>query len=93
MLVVSQHFAGRPVTGRDIALLDVAGMPLVAGALTHVVTRVVDAHPAGDHTLFIGEVEYFEHRPGDPLIFHSGAYRSLMASAEEWAGELNTWTF
>jgi flavin reductase (DIM6/NTAB) family NADH-FMN oxidoreductase RutF len=89
---ISQHFAGRPVDGREIPLIDVAGMPLVEGALTHVVTRVVDAHPAGDHTLFIGEVEHFAHRPGDPLIFHSGGYRSLMASAEEWGGELNTWS-
>jgi hypothetical protein len=35
---------------------------------------------------------HFEHRPGDPLILHSGGYRSLMASAEEWGGELNTWS-
>jgi len=94
---VSRHFAGRPQEGSEIALVDVAGIPLVDGALTHVVARVVDAHPAGDHTLFIGEVLHFGHRPGEPLIFHSGAYRGLMASSvdptksDEWTGELHTW--
>lgn len=94
---VSQHFAGRPQEGIEVTLTEVAGAPLVVGALTHVVARVVDAHPAGDHTLFIGEVEHFEHRSGEPLIFHSGAYRSLINSgseltrSEEWAGELHTW--
>jgi hypothetical protein len=36
-------------------------------------------------------------RTGEPLIFHSGAYRRLIASpldptrTEEWAGDLHTW--
>jgi flavin reductase (DIM6/NTAB) family NADH-FMN oxidoreductase RutF len=96
--LVSRHFAGRPRQGVEVELIDAAGVPLVRGALTHVVARVVDAHSAGDHTLFIGEVEHFEHRQGDPLIFHSGAYRQLIGSAGdptrtgEWAGELHTWS-
>jgi flavin reductase (DIM6/NTAB) family NADH-FMN oxidoreductase RutF len=94
---ISRHFAGRAQEGGEIALVDVHGIPLVDGALTHVVASVVDAREAGDHTLFVGEVLYFEQRPGEPLIFHSGAYRSLMSSAadptrsDEWAGELHTW--
>jgi flavin reductase len=94
---VSHHFAGRPDERSEIALIEVGGVPLVDRAITHVVARVVDAHPAGDHTLFVGEVEHFEHRPGEPLIFHSGTYRSLMSSpgdptqSDEWAGELHTW--
>src|SRR3984885_16278650 len=47
---VSRHFAGRPQAG-VIELVESAGMPLVAGALTHVVADVVDPHPAGDHPL------------------------------------------
>ncbi len=94
---VSRHFSGRPQEGSEIQMLEVGGVPLVAGAVTHVAARVVDAHPAGDHTLFIGEVAHFEKHPGEPLIFHSGAYRRLMASpldptrTEEWTGELHTW--
>jgi flavin reductase len=72
-------------------------VPLVDGAITHVVASVVDAHPADDHTLFIGEVLDFEPRAGEPLIFHSGAYRRLIASpldptrTAEWAGDLHSW--
>jgi flavin reductase (DIM6/NTAB) family NADH-FMN oxidoreductase RutF len=77
--VVSQHFAGRP-SSDEIALIEALDTPLVDGALTHVVADVVDAHPAGDHTLFIGEVRHFAHRAGEPLIFHSGTYRRLIAS-------------
>jgi flavin reductase (DIM6/NTAB) family NADH-FMN oxidoreductase RutF len=93
---VSHHFAGRP-SEREVDLVEADGMPLVADAMTHVVADVVDAHVAGDHTLFVGEVSHFAHRPADPLIFHSGAYRSLMDSrsdptrTEEWAGDLHTW--
>jgi flavin reductase len=94
---VSRHFAGRPQAESEIALIESSGVPLVDGAITHVVAAVVDAHPAGDHTLFIGEVLDFDHRAGEPLIFHSGAYRRLIASpidptrTEEWAGDLHTW--
>ena len=93
---VSRHFAGRP--GREeISLAEVDGTPLVDGALTHVVADVIDAHTAGDHTLFIGEVVHFAHHAGDPLIFHSGTYRRLLDSpgdptrSEEWQGDLHSW--
>jgi flavin reductase (DIM6/NTAB) family NADH-FMN oxidoreductase RutF len=93
---VSRHFAGRP-SDEPPPLVEAAGIPLIDGALTHVVAQVVDAHPAGDHTLFIGEVVHFAHGAGDPLIFHSGTYRRLLTAAgdptrtEEWQGDLHSW--
>ncbi|HEY3772898.1 MAG TPA: flavin reductase family protein [Solirubrobacteraceae bacterium] len=93
---VSRHFAGRPER-EEIVLTEAQGAPLVDGALTHVVAEVIDAHAAGDHTLFVGEVVHFAHRAGDPLIFHSGAYRRLLDSpgdptrSEEWQGDLHSW--
>jgi flavin reductase len=93
---VSRHFAGRPQE-QEIVLSEAQGTPLVAGALTHVVADVVDAHTSGDHTLFIGEVIHFNHQAGEPLIFHSGTYRRLVSSpvdptrTEEWAGDLHAW--
>jgi len=33
--------------------------------------------PAGDHTLYIGCVEYFEWRDDKPLLFYSGKYQRL----------------
>src|SRR6202046_1619456 len=49
---VSRHFAGRPDADRQVALIESAGVPLVEGALTHVVAEVVDAHTAGGHPVF-----------------------------------------
>lgn len=73
----STHFAGRPVEGLDIRFLMHGGIPLLEGAVAHFVVQVVDAHAAGDHTLYIGRVEHFEWREGKPLIFYSGAYQQL----------------
>lgn len=74
---LSNHFAGRPDNHADIRLEARQGMPLLADAIAYIVARIVEAHPAGDHTLFIGEVEFLEHRPGNPLLYYSGQYRHL----------------
>ena len=34
-------------------------------------------HPAGDHTVYVGEVQRIEVRPGRPLLFHASGYRKL----------------
>ena len=74
---LSNHFAGRTVEGLHIRFIDRQGVPLVDGAVAYFVVRVVDAHPAGDHTLYIGEVEHFECADGRPLLFYSGRYQQL----------------
>jgi len=74
---VSKHFAGKPQKGLDVPFVTHDGVPLVDGALAQFVVHIVDAHVAGDHTLYIGEVEHFEARGGCPLLFYAGQYRSL----------------
>jgi flavin reductase (DIM6/NTAB) family NADH-FMN oxidoreductase RutF len=54
-----------------------AGAPVLEGALAQVVARVVEAHPAGDHTLFLGEVEHLAYREGRPLLYYAGRYARL----------------
>jgi len=76
---LSNHFAGRPQEGLHIPFVMRSGIPLVDGAIAYFVVRVVDIHPAGDHTLYIGEVEGFEAREDPPLLFHAGKYRRLPA--------------
>ena len=49
------------------------GLPLLEGALARVCARVVDANPAGDHTLYLGLVEHLDWRDGRPLLFFTGA--------------------
>jgi flavin reductase (DIM6/NTAB) family NADH-FMN oxidoreductase RutF len=53
----------------------VGGVPLLDGALAHFVCRNVRQLDAGDHVIVIGEVERHETFGGEPLVFHSGAYR------------------
>jgi flavin reductase (DIM6/NTAB) family NADH-FMN oxidoreductase RutF len=73
----SQHFAGRPVEGLAIPLVKKRDVPVLEGAAACLVARVVDIHPAGDHTLYIGQVEYIELSETRPLLFFAGKYRTL----------------
>ena len=75
--ILSNHFAGRTVEGLHIRFVERRGMPLLGGAVAYFVVQVIDAHPAGDHTLYIGQVEHFEADDGRPLLFHAGKYRQL----------------
>lgn len=87
---LSRHFSGRPDASLDIRFEEEVGVPLVEGALAHVCAQVVDQHSAGDHTLFVGEVVHFNQRSGQPLIFHSGAYRRLLNGDRD--GESTAWS-
>ena len=52
--------------------------PLLDGSLGWVECRVVDRCPAGDHTLFVGEVVSSEHgRSAPALVYVDGGYRAL----------------
>jgi len=53
------------------------GVPYIAGCLAHLVCRRVAARRAGDHTIFIGEVEHISSREGRPLLFYGGRYHAL----------------
>jgi flavin reductase (DIM6/NTAB) family NADH-FMN oxidoreductase RutF len=74
---LSNHFAGRPVDEIDVRFVARDGVPLLDGAVAHFIVRVIDAHPAGDHTLYIGHVEHFESHDHRPLLFYAGNYRQL----------------
>jgi flavin reductase (DIM6/NTAB) family NADH-FMN oxidoreductase RutF len=54
-----------------------SGIPLLDDALVHIACRVINAHEAGDHTIFIGEVEATEIFDGDPLVYFRGGYRKI----------------
>jgi flavin reductase (DIM6/NTAB) family NADH-FMN oxidoreductase RutF len=41
------------------------------------VCRVVSAHVAGDHTIYVGEVLGLDVHPGRPLVYHGRSYRRL----------------
>lgn len=54
--------------------LGAAGAPLIEGAVAWLECRHHALHPAGDHMLFIGEVESCAFRPAPPLLWHGGRY-------------------
>ena len=53
------------------------GVPVLEGVLGVVECRVVAGHDAGDHTIYVGEVQHMEASRGDPLLFFRGKYRRL----------------
>ncbi len=76
------HFAGQRVADEDPRFVWENDLPLLDGALAHVGCRVVDVHPAGDHVLWIGEVEHLYHREGEPLLFYTGRFGTLRETSE-----------
>ncbi|MFO7545263.1 MAG: flavin reductase family protein [Trueperaceae bacterium] len=74
---LSDQFAGRPVPQQPDPFVLLDGFPVVDGALAQVVCRRWRAMEAGDHTIFVGEIEALQHRVGDPLLFFGGRYRAL----------------
>jgi flavin reductase (DIM6/NTAB) family NADH-FMN oxidoreductase RutF len=71
------HFAGQRVSPVAPEFVWHKDLPLLDGALAHVGCRVVDVHTAGDHVLWIGEVEHLYHREGEPLLFYTGRFGTL----------------
>lgn len=53
------------------------GAVLFEDALAHLECRVRDRHPAGDHTVFVCDVERAEIRQNRPLLYYRGGYAQL----------------
>ena len=82
----SDRFAGRHGDLQhqfdDVPHRLVDGLPILEGAAAALVCEVTAVYPAGDHSLFIGQVKRLEWTPGsEPLLFHGGQYRGLDAPA------------
>jgi len=81
---ISEHYA-QP--GRDPARAEQEagakfertqhGTPVLQGALAYLECRLQDAQDAGDHTIFIAEVEEVMVRGGRPLLYFESGYRAL----------------
>ena len=54
--------------------LGLANAPLIDGAVAWMECRHHALHPAGDHMLFIGQVETCAFRATSPLVWHGGKY-------------------
>jgi flavin reductase (DIM6/NTAB) family NADH-FMN oxidoreductase RutF len=80
---VSEYFA-QTVENRDLEKrLGIryrwteTGIPLLNDALTHLACNLVSEHVAGDHNIFVGEVNTLDVHEGKPLLYLRGKYRKL----------------
>jgi len=53
------------------------GTPILHDSLAYLECRLHSAQAAGDHTIFIAEVEDVVVREGEPLLFFRGKYRRV----------------
>jgi flavin reductase (DIM6/NTAB) family NADH-FMN oxidoreductase RutF len=78
---LSDRFAGREAGEGEQAVEPrfdlVHDTPLVEGALAGFASKVVRSYWGGDHSLFLGRVEYAHTGEGAPLLFHGGRYERL----------------
>jgi flavin reductase (DIM6/NTAB) family NADH-FMN oxidoreductase RutF len=58
------------------------GTPVLQGSLAYLECRLDSAQVAGDHTIFIAEVEDVVVREGQPLLFFRGKYRKVGEDVE-----------
>jgi flavin reductase len=81
---ISEYYA-RPVHTHEraeqeaVARFDrtAQGTPILHGALAYLECRLQSAEEAGDHTIFIAEVEDVVVRQGEPLLFFRSKYRKV----------------
>src|ERR1700736_3533399 len=53
------------------------GTPMLHGALAYLECRLHSSQDAGDHTIFIAEVEQVVVRQRKPLLYFQGEYRAI----------------
>ncbi len=75
--IQSNHFAGQKREDFAPEFEQRHGQPVIANAIAYFVTTLYSTHEAGDHTLYIGQVEYFESTQADPVLYYAGKYRQV----------------
>lgn len=79
---IAQHYTKPPEErGSDehISFARLGDSTVLAEALTAMDCRVVSEHEAGDHTLFVAEIEHVNIREGEPLLWFQGSFGRFAA--------------
>ncbi len=58
------------------------GIPVIKDSLVNLECKLVNTLEAGDHTIFVGEIENTHIGEGKPLVYHAGDYRKIDWSAD-----------
>jgi flavin reductase (DIM6/NTAB) family NADH-FMN oxidoreductase RutF len=53
------------------------GVPLLEGAVAHIECKLASAYEGGDHTIYVGEVQFVDAAGDRPLLFFKGKYKKL----------------
>jgi flavin reductase (DIM6/NTAB) family NADH-FMN oxidoreductase RutF len=80
VLASDQHHLSRQFSTPGAAKFDgvrlrPGDLPLLEGTVASFTCRKTQRVDAGDHVLFLGEIESYDAPGGEPLVFHSGFYR------------------
>lgn len=79
---LSNHFAGRPLPGMQPEFAHRADMPVIHNAVAVLVADVVNTYECGDHTLFVGHIDFMElSNSSPPILFYASGYARI-ASGE-----------
>jgi flavin reductase (DIM6/NTAB) family NADH-FMN oxidoreductase RutF len=70
-----------PAKWEDVEWSQRLELPRLAGALMWVACELRDLIDGGDHLILTGNVLEADSREGQPLLFHRGAYRDLLAES------------
>jgi flavin reductase (DIM6/NTAB) family NADH-FMN oxidoreductase RutF len=54
-----------------------SGVPVLENTILRLSCSLVASHLAGDHTIFVGEVQDAEVHDGEPLLYFRGEYRKI----------------
>jgi flavin reductase (DIM6/NTAB) family NADH-FMN oxidoreductase RutF len=70
-----------PAKWQDVEWSERLDLPRLSGALMWVACELRDLIDGGDHLILTGNVLEADSREGQPLLFHRGAYRDLLAES------------
>jgi flavin reductase (DIM6/NTAB) family NADH-FMN oxidoreductase RutF len=74
---LSRHFSSKTKSDVEVQFEDLEGVPVIQNALAQFSCRITQAPQAGDHLIFIGEVNAYRHALGEPLLYFGGSYKQL----------------
>jgi flavin reductase (DIM6/NTAB) family NADH-FMN oxidoreductase RutF len=81
---VASHYAQPPEkrgAARGFEFVALGQSRVLAGALAAMDCRVVAAHEAGDHTIFVAAVDSITAPGGEPLLWFTGAFGDIRLRA------------
>ncbi len=84
---ISNRFASKKLEGDRFEGIEwetaETGSPLLPGAVVHMDCRLIATHDAGDHVIYVGQIEAARvDSERAPLVYFNGSYRTLSIEAD-----------